>query len=93
MTLAKNGTIVMPKSRVEFLMDLTLILRSGFEHGLITKEDVDHAWELATTSNEELRKKAEEKMGSMISDLAGLVGADAAGEILRAFINISKEEE
>lgn len=93
MTLANNDTVMIPKGKVEFQMDLTLILKSGVEHGLITKEDVDYAFELATLSGEELHKRAEEKMGSMISDLAGLVGEDAAGEILREFINISKEEE
>lgn len=92
MTLAKNGAVVIPKNKVEFQMNLTLILKSGVDHGLITKEDVDYAWELATTSDEELRKKAEEKMGSMISGLAGLVGKEAAGEILRELIDIDKED-
>ena len=93
MTLTKNSTVMIPKSKVEFLMDLTFILRSGVEHGLVTKEDVDYAFELATLSREELHKRAEEKMGSMMSDLAGLVGKETAGEILRKLINISKEGE
>lgn len=93
MTLVSNSNVMIPRNEVEFRMDLTLILKSGVEHGLIAKEDVDYAFELATLSGEELHKRAEEKMGSMMSDLAGLVGKEAAGEILRKLINTSKEEE
>lgn len=92
MTFVKNDAVVMPNNKVEFLLDLTLILKSGVDHGLITKEDVDYAWELATISDEELHKRAEEKMGSMISGLAELTGKEAAGEILRELTGIDKED-
>lgn len=92
MTFAKNGTIMIPKNKAGFQMDLTLILKCGIEHGLITKEDIDCLYELATLSSEELHKKAKEELGSMISDLAGLFGEDAAGEILRELTGIHKED-
>lgn len=74
MISVKNGTVSVEGTRLDLTAELTVIMRSMIEKGIIDKKTLDYAVELATSDKEKLDKEFREAREAIV--IASLLFGD-----------------